>query len=423
MSTTNQKQDNQQIQFWPLLLVLFFISFVSGIIGFQHYYRLHGIEHDFIQSLYNALQLYVFESAELTRFIPWELHLARFTAPLVPIIAFIFALLQIFRDQWNKWKISRMNDHVVVIGLGTKGKNVMREQLAKGSRVLVIDIDDENPNLGYTRHKNCRFLIGDATNTDTLDRVNIKEANTIFLLCGDDSVQVTSCLNIYQIIRDSNRDSNDPLICIMHLHNQEFLSAIKNHHLVKDATDAFSLSVFNVYENSARNLFENDPPDKLGIGPDSPDVVQIFVFGLGMAGKALVLQTASTAHYANGKKARVVIIDREAETKVPDFLARFPALKVYCELHPITLDANSPQLINSLSPYIDNPDTKTSIVLCFDNDTKNLLLALQLDNILKDKEVKIFIRTFEDSVFVNLSENIKPYGLKLRTSLLAIFLP
>jgi voltage-gated potassium channel Kch len=411
MDSESNNYHPQKFYFWVLLIGLFFVSLVLGVIGFEHYYKYHGLEHVLAKSFYNTFQLYVLESGNLEGHIPLELNIARFTAPLVPLFALILTLLQIFRKQWEKLKISLMRKHIVIIGFGTKGKNIVEDLLRKEKKILVIDSDHNNPQLDFIQHSKCRLMLGNATDTEVLKKANITHAKMVYLLSGNDNTQIKACLEIYQLVKESNRSKEDPLNCIMHLQKQEFMNTLKSHNLVQNIDDAFALRIFNVYESSARDLFEENPPDGIGIPANSNTLVQILIFGFGLAGEALALQTALTGHYANGKKPKVLIVDRMAEEKVQDFLERHPAFKDYCELEYITSGPDSPQLINQVIPYTDIPDTLTSIVLCYENKTQNLLLGLQLDNVNFKEHVNIFISTSDDVAFKSISQKVKPYGL------------
>jgi voltage-gated potassium channel Kch len=411
MDSESNNYHPQKFYFWVLLIGLFFVSLVLGLIGFEHYYKYHGLEHVLAKSFYNTFQLYVLESGNLEGHIPLELNIARFTAPLVPLFALILTLLQIFRKQWEKLKISLLRKHIVIIGFGTKGKNIVEDLLRKEKKILVIDSDHNNPQLDFIQHSKCRLMLGNATDTEVLKKANITHAKMVYLLSGNDNTQIKACLEIYQLVKESNRSKEDPLNCIMHLQKQEFMNTLKSHNLVQNIDDAFALRIFNVYESSARDLFEENPPDGIGIPANSNTLVQILIFGFGLAGEALALQTALTGHYANGKKPKVLIVDRMAEEKVQDFLERHPAFKDYCELEYITSGPDSPQLINQVIPYTDIPDTLTSIVLCYENKTQNLLLGLQLDNVNFKEHVNIFISTSDDVAFKSISQKVKPYGL------------
>lgn len=413
MATTSNTH-NRKSYYWITLFSLFILSIFSGVFGFYTYFSWHDEPFNWLRIAYCTLQLFAFEGGDLTGPIPWALEIARFTAGLTTALTIISALFGIFRDQLNRMWISRMKNHVVIIGLGTKGKNVMQERLRKNERVLIIDIDPLNPNLSAARSAKCRFLSGDATNINILKKARITKAKSVFLLMGDDTQQVDCCLHIYKLIRESSRNENDALSCIMHLQQQEFLNTMRNHKLVEDTRDGLILNIFSAYENSARVLFEETPPDRSGISKESKNYVQMIIFGFGKAGEALALQTAYTGHYLNGEKPKVLIIDRMAKVKIPDFQERYPSYTDYCDLEYLALEAKSPQLVQQLINKLEGPDAYKTIVLCFDNKTHNTLLGLQLENIdleETDQFPRVFVRTDDNTSFSSFSENIKPYGL------------
>ena len=413
MNSLTPSQKNPKVLYWIALIILFAISLISGIAGYQKYFILNNENFDGLRVLYCTLQLFVIENGDVPGIIPWELQLARFAAPLTAIMTLIMALMEIFREQWRRFSISLMRNHVVIIGLGTKGKNVMEEMLGKKERALVIEKDHLNPYIASVKPPRSQLLQGDATNLSTLKKARITKAKTVWLLMGDDADQANACLNIYNLIKASNRTSDNPLNCIMHLQNQEFLNTIRANPLVKDINDGLLLNIFNVYESSARDLFEENPPDRTGIGIDSASFVQMFIFGFGLMGEAIALQTALTGHYLNGMKPVVIIIDKEAKAKVPNFLDRYPDYEKFCTLKYLAIDAKSPQLIHLLHPYLENPDAFNTMVLAFDGKMQNLFLGLQLGNILNEDIQNVplvLIRTGDNSAYDDLSKRITIFG-------------
>lgn len=384
--------------------------------GFQQYFIQHGEEFNSLRSIYRTIQIFTLEGGDLEKPIPWILHIVRFTAPSTAIMAFIMALLEIFKEQWKRLGIRRLRNHVVIIGLGTKGKNVLDENIRKNKKVLVIENDPLNPDLESLKQSRCHHIQGNANNLDILIRARITHAESVYLLMGDDTQQVKASLLIYQLVKDSNRDKDNPVNCMVHLLKQEFLTTLRSHNLFQNINDGLALTIFNVYENSARELFQESPPDSLGISKESNLFVQILIFGFGQAGEALALQTAITGHYLNRdtRLPKVVIFDRLASEKEKDFLHRYPSFTDYCEFEAIPFEANNPQLISTLLTYLENPDALNSVVLCFDNKTNNMLLGLQIDsieNIASGYPFKVFIRTDDDEDFAKYSDKIKPYGL------------
>ena len=414
MSTNSYNQNDYKLYYWLTLLALFIFSLIAGVWGFQNYFNQHGEEYNWFRSIYRTIQLFALEGGDLKSPIPWELQLTRFGAPLVTALTVIIALLAIFKEQWIRMKIARMKNHVVIIGFGTKGKNVMEETLRKKGKVLVVEKDSLNPNLVSIKPPGSLLLLGDANSKEVFIKARITKAQSVFLLMGDDTTQVNACLQIYKLILESRRSETIPLNCIMHLQNQDFLTILRSHNMVRDTHDGFTLNIFNIFENSARELFEDNPPDQSGITLNSKYYVRIIIFGFGKAGEALALQTALTGHYLNDKKPQIIIIDRLAEEKEQDFRERYPTFTNFCDLKYLALEANNPQIIQHLVKILAEPHALNTLVLCFDNKTHNLLLGIQLESLKffeSDKSPNIFVRTNDNETFTTFSSKLKPYGL------------
>jgi hypothetical protein len=311
----------------------------------------------------------------------------------------------------------------------------MEECRKEKDKVVVIDNNPQNPNLSSIKSRKCQLLIGDATDIDILKKARIKRAKSVFLLMADDIKQVKSCLIISQLLSENQKErkflvkqiynlinkiwkkKKSPLQLIMHLRNKEFLHTMRSQNVLKKASKDLTLRIFNVYENSARELFANNPPDWSGIRLDSPQYVQMIIMGLGQTGEALALQTAYTGHYLNGKRPRVLIIDRLANQKVPDFLARYPKYQRYCKLKYHQLDTHNPQLIRHLVAYLDDPNALTMMVVCFDESEYNILLGRQLLAIKSEnkinREFEVFARINDDKLLSTISEELKPMDDKL----------
>ena len=417
MSKLKTESAKKNLIQWSIVLILFAFSMITGSLGFHKYFAIHGESYEGLRHFYRTFQLFTLEGGDdLEKPISWMLHVVRFTAPLTTLVAVLLTLFVIFSDQWYRFRISLMRNHVVIIGMGTKGKNVLKENLNDGEKVLVVEKDPLNPHLASYKLRKPRRIIGDSTNISILKQARIKYAKKVYLLMGDDFQQVTACMIIYDLIKKSKRKQKDSLECIMHLKNQESLHILRNHRLVQNVNDGLSLNVFNVYENAARELYQDNPPDRDGLSELSKEFIQLIIFGFGQAGEALALQSALTGHYLNWNRRtpRVVIFDRMANEKVNDFRKRYPTYKNYCELIPIPMEADSPRLITELVSFLETPDSLSTVVLCFDNRTNNMLLGLQIDSMALPHltaPVQIFSRTDDNEGFDNITKNIKPYSL------------
>lgn len=416
MSQANTKSDNLNLFKWLLVLALFIFTLVTGYLGYQRYMTLQGITFHWVRPLYRTVQLFATEGGDFEGQIPCLLQAARFAAPLTAIVAIIFTLIAIFKEQIKRLRISFLRNHVVIIGLGTKGRNIMIDSRKNKEKVLVVEQDPQNPHLASLRPGKCLFLEGNATNINVLIKARITRAKKVYLMMGDDSQQVQVCILIYDLIKESGRDKENPLECIMHLLHHDYLNILKKHTLVQNVNDGLSLNVFNLYENSARELFQNHPPDRSGISAMSSKYVQVIIFGYGQAGEALALQYGLTGHYLNRKlkMPRMVVFDRHAREKIAEFKKKYPSFTNYFDLSIETTEASSPQLIPALEKYLADPDALNTIVFCFDNKINNLMLGLQIDTLEpSDPELpfQVFIRTGDNESLDAISKSLKPYGL------------
>ena len=421
MSHANPKSDNLTLFKWILVSCLFIFTLVAGYLGFHRYMTEQGITFNWVRPLYRSVQLFATEGGDFQGQVPIPglLQAARFTAPVTAIVAIVFTLFAIFKEHVKRLKISFLRNHVVIIGLGTKGRNIMIDSRKNKEKVLVVEQDPLNPNLASLRPRRCLFLEGNATNINVLIKARITRAKKVYLMMGDDSQQVQVCILIYDLLNESEGGRENPLECIMHLLNHDYLSILKKHSLVRNTKDGLSLNVFNLYENSARGLFKDHPPDRTGISEKSNRYVQLIIFGFGQAGEALALQYGLTGHYLNRKQTmpRMVVFDRHAREKIAAFKKKYPSFTTYCDISMETTEASSPQLIPALETYLEDPDALNTIVFCFDNKINNLMLGLQIDA-LKPADPKlpfqVFIRTGDNDSLDAISRNLKPYGLPSR---------
>ena len=106
---------------------------------------------------------------------------------------------------------------------------------------------------------------------------------------------------------------------------------------------------------------------------------------------------------------RIVVFDRLANEKLEDFRNRYPTISDHCRLVPEQMEARSPQLIPELIKYLEEPDALSTVVFCFDNNTQNMLLGLQIDNknlIERFNFFQTFIRT-DDESYISFEKSLK----------------
>ena len=115
------------------------------------------------------------------------------TAILFALVTQLLVSRRIERS-FGQRRVGAMRGHVVVVGLGTVGLEVVEELVAAGRRVLVIDRDEAGRHHARARALGVPVVIGDATDTAVLDVANLGAAVAVAVLTSDDLVNVETGL-------------------------------------------------------------------------------------------------------------------------------------------------------------------------------------------------------------------------------------
>jgi voltage-gated potassium channel len=101
--------------------------------------------------------------------------------------------------QIRRWR-SRVRQHVIVCGYGTKGRSAVRSLIANGTtpdKIVVVDPEpraiDEANSLGLTG------IVGDAGRTEVLRRASVERARAVIVAANRDDASVLITLTVRQI--------------------------------------------------------------------------------------------------------------------------------------------------------------------------------------------------------------------------------
>ncbi len=205
-------------------LLLFAVSLILGALSFR---TLWGISHPqepirFVEALYDILTMTFFQP---TLEFPdeWYLDLYFFAMPALGLTflargAADFVTLLFNRrsrlGQWEEAVASVMKDHIIVCGLGHLGLRVVRELIALGEDIVIIERNQENPRFPAVRDLHIPIIMGDGRFTDTLEKAGIIRASAIVICTNDD----LSNLQMASRIREANAE----IRIVMRMFDDEF---------------------------------------------------------------------------------------------------------------------------------------------------------------------------------------------------------
>jgi voltage-gated potassium channel len=104
-----------------------------------------------------------------------------------------------FRRRRMEKQAHNSKDHYIVCGLGSVGGNIIGELHATKRSYVLVDISEDNLAKALESFPKGVFVIGDATNSDTLLKAGIKQASGLFAVTDDDNQNLVISLSAKQL--------------------------------------------------------------------------------------------------------------------------------------------------------------------------------------------------------------------------------
>lgn len=382
--------------------------------------------------LYVTLQLAMLDSGAVTGPLNWELEMARWLVPIVAAWTAVLAAATLFRTQLQTARLWFVRNHVVICGLGEKGRLLVRSFHERGYRVVAIEQDEGNPQIGLCRERGVIVLAGDATETALLRRAAVHRACHVISVCGDDGANVEVAVSTRQ---SSAKRKRGAVTCSIHLVNPQLCKLLRERTLGAEAFTPFRLELFNVYERGARTMLRLHPAVEVDAQSGCPGP-HLLVVGLGRMGENLVLHAARdwyAEQRGTGRMLRVSVVDREAKSKVRSLRQRYPQLPTCCELTGHEIDVTDIEFEEG--KFLFEKDGTCSlhmIYVCLRDAALGLQAGLTLRHRLGRDEPRIVVRMEEGSGLARLLRedegtgnpfrNVHPFGLLERTCTPALVL-
>ena len=111
-------------------------------------------------------------------------------------------LSEAFRRRKMEKMISKLKGHFIVCGVEGVGFYVLSELSDTKRPYVAVDIDREKIDKTFEDFRDPLFIIGDATDSDTLLEAGIKEAKGLFAVTGDDNQNLVISLTAKQLNTD-----------------------------------------------------------------------------------------------------------------------------------------------------------------------------------------------------------------------------
>ncbi len=417
-STTPTLRQHWRFWQWPVVWSLVVLAVVLGCVGFARWPQ--TARQPWFDHLYLTLQLFVL-GGNAHGAMPLPLQIARFLAPAIAAYTAAQALFALFHEQLAQLKLRFTRGHVVVCGLGRTGFKVVEGFVHRGQTVVVLEQDAENDFLHACDDLGVRVLIGSAADASELHEARLRHARALVIACGDDGTNVEVAIRAGELVNARPRRAGPPLQCHVHIVDDDLRALFKTHRVFTTTGDAIKVRLFNLYDASARLLFQQHALDRAPLAPDDPRRVHLIVVGFGQMGESVVLQAARIAHFANGRRLRVSVIDQAAAQRRRSFDLRNPQFHEVADLEFTALHNDDRELFTRVAAWCREPDALATVIVCFDDDARGLSCALNLHPLLKPLDVPILIRMTTDGGLTalldgaaadnRLAEMVHPFSL------------
>jgi len=93
-------------------------------------------------------------------------------------------------------QVTRMRDHVIVVGLGSLGVAVLEVLRELGQRVVVVERDSANRHIGEARALGAPVITADGTQSQTLISANLDYARAVAVLTSDEYANIETGLAV-----------------------------------------------------------------------------------------------------------------------------------------------------------------------------------------------------------------------------------
>lgn len=133
----------------------------------------------------------------------WAIGLMIVGAALLAVTFALFTNMLVSRrieETFGYRHVTGLDDHVVVVGLGSVGLAVIDGLLAVGTRVVVVEREEESRFLTALRARKVPYVIGDATEIATLRTAQAERARAIAVLTSDDLANIETGLAVRDLL-------------------------------------------------------------------------------------------------------------------------------------------------------------------------------------------------------------------------------
>ncbi len=289
---------------------------------------------DWANVFYNTLLLFVMDAradGSESRAWPWQIHAARFAAPLSIAWPAGRAIWAQFEGQRKKLRLSNLKNHVVVIGGGRTARSQAREFLGnrgrEGSGDEVVQVPGASSRAELAGGHRFFTVAGEVENGEILKTARVERARTVIVATGDDHRNARVARRLVEQVQ-AGQAPQAPISCHLEMSSDKH-SPLQRGEVVNELRVPGRLVtyLFQTHTIAARELLRKFSPNAVR-SPDRGDPpLHVLVVGFEPFGREVVKQLIRVCHYLDHQSVLITIVAENAERPYRRFEKSVPALK------------------------------------------------------------------------------------------------
>lgn len=391
------------------------IAIVLGTFGFQKHLAASEPQNKYSYTtlVFMCLQLFSLNSGAVAEPVGWQLETARALAVLATGGTLFKTLAAVFRRQIKLLRLRLTVGHVVLCGLGKKGRQLAEDLVAAGYYVVAIERDASGESSEYAD----LVLPAQADDAFALSSAGVHRAACLIAACGRDDTNLRIGSLAAELCLRQRKRSLPPLECQLHVTDVAMFRLLHDCHRNVATKGIVDLRRFDALFQTARSLFDEHPLDRAAIEANSSMSVRLVLLGSHQVAQCLLLQAARLGHFANGRRLQVVVVDPNIADFKRNVLSRWPLMGQVCDVEFVQSEVDDPDVHAKLDRWALDENCLNTVVVAIGDEGRSLSTALRLPNTLRLRAVPIFIYLPEDRGLSELllrddegTTNLRPFG-------------
>lgn len=366
------QQDSSNIAATSLAVIFALTTILLGLYGFNAIYTLNDqVAHNqltrWFDVIYSTLRLFSMESApeDDGNSAYWAISLARVFAAITIFYSIALATFLGFKGWFQKnLYVKTYRNHYIVFGINSESIILIKDLIKQNKKVIVVGKE----NASITIPPNCINLSGQDVSLNLLIKAGLLRAKAIVCMSNTDIDNLTILDDLISskfkpelqfFIRLENSIS-------FKLFEPNSFYAIDN---IREKSPGLYLTVFNPNEFSAIDLLRKlIPGSTINTTDKNSEQVTLVILGLASIGRAVVREILLMAHFCNGQKAKILIVNDKPENKA---LLERENPEIFKNCNNKGWDLWDIEFLDS-TLELDQEKTIHHIISCYENDNKSL---------------------------------------------------